>query len=96
MAQPLINNSADKHLVALLGEQCEGSNVDQLMHFFVENGLLSPSRCRAFVVYHRVCSLVAEGKYVTEAMHLVAAQLKCSYECARKDYYTFAHSLSKH
>lgn len=94
MSHLQINYSSDKQFWALIAEQCEWRSPEQMMRFFVNNGLLSHRRCRAFVVYYRVRELVAEGKYITEAMHLVAERLRCSFECARKDYYMFAKMVN--
>ena len=78
-----------KQLVGLVGQRYGGSNVEGLLEFLHSYGLLDYRHCRALQTCLMVKKLVDEGKYVSEALHIVADNLSCSYECARKNYYAY-------
>ena len=78
-----------EQLVGLVGQRYGCSNAEGVLEFLHSYGLLDYRHCRALHTCLMVDRLVGEGKYVSEALHIVADTLSCSYECARKNYYNY-------
>lgn len=91
--QENLDCAGGKLFTQLVEQQCPSVDAQPLLDFLIDNGLLSYRRCKAFVAFHKVIELVEQGRRITEAMHLVATQMACSYETVRKYYYIYADKL---
>lgn len=92
--QMRIEYAGDKLFMDILEHHCPEVDVYKVVDFLVEHNLLSYRRCKAFIAFVKVRELVDQGRRITEAMHLVATQMVCSYETVRKYYYMYADRLS--
>ena len=84
-----------EQLFGLVAQKYGCDNVEHLLRFLYDYDLLNFRHCRAVQTCMMVEKLVAEGKYVSEALHMVADRLACSYECVRKNYYAYCALWNK-
>ena len=86
---------SQEQLFGLVAQKYGCDNVEHLLRFLYDYDLLNFRHCRAVQTCMMVEKLVAEGKYVSEALHMVADRLACSYECVRKNYYSYCALWNK-
>lgn len=83
----------DKNIKAareLLLKECRGLSSSRTIDHLFECGLLSHSRCKAFLANNMVAEHLKEGVTKMEAMELVAGEMGCSVATIRNYiYYDF-------
>ena len=80
-------NVIDRICVEQLCSECEEMSPNEVVQFFVQNNLLSQSKCKAYLARKKIRKLIAQGVPTVTSIEMVAEQMACSYETVRKYYY---------
>lgn len=82
-----IPNITMREALELITSICRGRSANHIIRRLLNEGLLSETQCRAFLVRHKVKELTARGHTKLDAMERVAEELGASYGTVRSYVY---------